>query len=162
MKMRVKSTQLAAWVPDLAWLRLPLVALLLQACGITPLESPPLRRFDYNYDPLYAAVVEIGSSCPTFGADLMQMLGDGHLGWGSSQPYGESSIGWYGTIRMNDAYYATPDDIEMLVADIFHEAGHALNNEADQTNNYADPWGRQNLNYTSYDGAYRSSTCPYY
>ncbi len=75
--------------------------------------------------------------------------------------YGESDQGFDGNIRMDMPEYDM-SNIEMLVADIYHEGGHAFRNEPESglSPPWADPWGREDLDYTSMDDDYHNGVCP--
>lgn len=120
-------------------------------------------------DLLYLAVTEIQVRCPNFGAQLYSML-ETNLIWGDPSPevYGNATLGTVGTpgvITMRADMYDI-HSLEMLIADIFHEAGHALNNEPDAMNEnnqliqVQDLFGRGSVNWVSYDDDYYSGGCP--
>lgn len=64
-----------------------------------------------------------------------------------------------GAITMNFSAYQGAD-LEMLIADLFHESAHSLLSEEDGATYPYDPWNRSNLNSVSYDDLYRNNQCP--
>ncbi len=63
-----------------------------------------------------------------------------------------------GSIAMDYNYYSITN-LDQLIADLFHEAGHSLGGLPDQGQAY-DAWGRL-LNYNDWDGYYANSQCPW-
>lgn len=128
------------------------------------LTGPSYRLIEAKQqDLLYTAVLEIQTRCHDLGNALMDMYLGNQLSWGSEEEWGEASIGYNGWIQMNyDAYNSSSyaDPLEMLIADLYHEAAHALNNEVDGSSANNDPWNRPGLNSTSFDGFYLAGTCP--
>lgn len=116
-------------------------------------------------DLLYVAVQEIAYRCDgEFGQKVLDMYDNFLIDWGDPSPYEYASaeFGTWGDPGgiVFDASKYSYYDLEMLIADIFHEAAHSLLSEPDGPVVPIDLFGRYDLNSTSYDDLYAHSLCP--
>ncbi len=124
-----------------------------------------------SMDLLFMAVQEIGVRCPDFGQKLLGMYYTGGLLWDQmvgDHEYGYADYGTMlnpGTIHMELEKYLELSDLEMLIADLYHEAAHSFLGEDDwkDANDVyitTTSFGREGMAMTSYDVLYNEGRCP--
>lgn len=111
-------------------------------------------------DILVLAIGAISDFCPAVASELWSMYDRGDIYWDDVQGiYGDIGVtNSDGSIAMDYTYYGITN-LDQLIADLFHEAGHSLAGLPDQGQAY-DAWGRL-LNYNDWDGYYSNSQCPW-